>query len=204
MGQAQVTQEQWQAVMGSNPSGFSGRPKTPVESVSWYDAVQFCNKLSALYKLQPAYTINGQQVTLDVSKSGYRLPTEAEWEYAARAGQGFEYAGSSDVNAVAWYNGNARHIGTQPVMSKAPNVWNLYDMSGNVWEWCSDGWTDNYSARGKGVSDPLDNSPGAGRRVLRGGSWSDGAVGCRVAYRSRNTPVNRNQDLGLRLSRSLE
>jgi len=141
-------------------------------------------------------------VTLNVRAAGYRLPTEAEWEYAAKAGTELTYAGGNSSDAVAWHGGNAWQ--THPVGKKQANAWGLYDMSGNVWEWCSDGWTDSYNAREQGVSDPLDNSPGAGGRVGRGGSWVSGAGLCRVACRSGYAPVGRGHGLGLRLSRSLE
>jgi len=205
LGQTQVTQVLWEEVMGENPSHFKGAQR-PVEQVSWFDCVRFCNRLSEREGLVAAYQIgegDRPEVTLNVRAAGYRLPTEAEWEYAAKAGTELKYAGSNSMDAVAWHNGNSGGQ-THPVGEKQANAWGLYDMTGNVWEWCSDGWTDNYRARQQGVSDPGDNSPGAGRRVFRGGSWGSDAVICHVACRGRNTPGGRSQNLGLRLSRSLE
>ena len=204
MGQTQVTQALWKRVMGSNPSEFKGAAR-PVEQVSWFDCVRFCNKLSEQEGLAVAYQIGSgdkPSVTLNVRAAGYRLPTEAEWEYAAKAGTELKYAGSDTLDAVAWHGGNSNRQ-THPVGEKQANAWGLYDMTGNVWEWCSDGEVD-YNARKQGVSDPLDNSPGAGGRVSRGGSWYYGADYCRVACRNYSTPDSRYQYLGLRLSRSLD
>jgi formylglycine-generating enzyme len=206
MGQTQVTQALWDKVMGANPSRFKGMTR-PVENVSWFDCVRFCNKLSELEGLDLAYDIGSCDkpfVKLNIRANGYRLPTEAEWEYAAKAGTEFKYAGGNSLKSVAWYGRIWRFwVGTRPVGEMQANAWGLYDMSGNVWEWCSDIKV-GYRGRRQGVSDPLDNSPGAGRRVKRGGSWYGVAVHCRVACRFSGSPGSRSQDLGLRLSRSLE
>ena len=182
MAKYDVTQSLYQSVMGSNPSQFTGDPNRPVEQVSWYEAIEFCNKLSERDGLQKVYTISGTNVTADWSANGYRLPTEAEWEYAARGGQQgvskyHVYAGSDDLDQVGWYKDNSG-LTTHPVGQKAPNALGLYDMSGNVWQWCWD-WYDDYSGS---VQNPRGASSGDSR-VIRGGGWFDVARIDRVAYR---------------------
>ena len=178
MGETEVTQALWKAVMGSNPSNWKG-DNLPVESVSWDDCQEFIRKLNSL------------------TGKSFRLPTEAEWEYAARGGSrrnGTKYAGSGSIGSVAWYTDNSGSK-THPVKGKSPNELGLYDMSGNVWEWCGD-W---YGAYGSG-SQTNPKGPSAGSyRVLRGGSWIRYAECCRVSYRYFNSPVRRNLNPGFRL-----
>jgi len=197
----EVTQALYERVMGSNPSRFKGDANRPVENVTWYDAVNFCNALSRLEGLTPAYTISGNSVTWIESANGYRLPTEAEWEYAARGGnqsRGFKYSGSDDPGEVAWYDGNSGNK-TQPVGRKKPNELGLYDMSGNVWEWCWD-WYGDYGSASS--TDP--KGPSSGQyRVLRGGSWYDYARNLRTANRYGNIPGRRHYLSGFRFSRTL-
>lgn len=179
IGKTEVTQELWQAVMGSNPSNFSGT-NLPVEQVSWEDCQTFITKLNEL------------------TGKNFRLPTEAEWEYAARGGnksQGYMYSGSNTIDDVAWYSLNSSKI-THPVATKAPNELGIYDMSGNVREWCSD-WKGDYSSSAQ--TNPTGPTSGS-FRVRRGGGWGDDAGGCRVSYRDYNYPTNRNYYLGLRLA----
>jgi formylglycine-generating enzyme required for sulfatase activity len=181
IGKYEVTQAQWEAVMGSNPSRFKGCANCPVENVSWNDVQDFISKLNA--------------------KTGkkYRLPTEAEWEYAARGGsssRGYKYAGSNAIAAVAWYDGNSNDK-THPFGQKSPNELGIYDMTGNVWEWCSDWYGESYYS-----SSPSNNpqGPSSGSdRVLRGGSWGGAAATCRVADRNRNSPEGRNSNGGFRV-----
>jgi formylglycine-generating enzyme required for sulfatase activity len=198
MGKYLVTQKEWRDVMGTDPSHFKG-DDLPVESVTWYDAVQYCNKLSAKNGLDPCYAINGTNVTCDFSRSGFRLPTEAEWEYAAKGGRqsrGTEYAGSSSVDEVAWYGGNSGGR-THPVGQKRANELGLYDMSGNVWEWCWD-WWGNYGPSTE--TDPQGADSGS-NRVRRGGSGDGSASGVRAAGRDGYGPGLRYNISGFRVVR---
>ena len=179
IGQTEVTQELWTAVMGSNPSNWVG-DKLPVERVSWNDCQTFITKLNQL---------TGKQ---------FRLPTEAEWEFAARGGkqsQGYTYSGSNTIDDVAWYTSNSSSK-THEVATKQANELGLYDMSGNVYEWCQD-WYGAYSSTAQ--SNPTGASSGS-FRVCRGGSWFSIASYCRVAYRSSSTPPYASSYLGLRLA----
>ena len=179
IGETEVTQELWQAVMGSNPSRFEGSNR-PVEYVSWNDCQEFLSRLNR---------ITGKR---------FRLPTEAEWEFAARGGnlsKRYIHSGSNNINDVAWYNDNSGST-THPVAIKQPNELGIYDMSGNVWEWCSD-WYGTYSSSAQ--SNPTGPSSGS-NRVNRGGSWYYYAWGCRVSLRGSNSPDFRNFILGLRLA----
>ena len=179
IGETEVTQELWAAVMGSNPSEFTGNMQRPVEQVSWEDCQTFIRKLNEL------------------TGANFRLPTEAEWEFAARGGRnsrGYQYSGSSNLGDVAWYRDNSSDT-THPVKTKSPNELGIYDMSGNVWEWCQD-WYGNYSSSSQ--TNPTGPSTGS-VRVRRGGSWDNDARFCRSAFRIRSTPSNRFNHLGLRL-----
>ena len=186
LGQHEVTQEQYEQVMGKTPSMFKGR-QNPVDRVSWDDAVEFCRKLSEL----PGEKSAG---------SAYRLPTEAEWEYACRAGTKTEYSfgdSDSELGDYAWYNKNSG--GTpHPVGQKKPNAWGLYDMHGNVWEWCQD-WYGKYPSGS--TTDPTGAASGS-LRVPRGGSWSSTARSARSAYRRRFSPDSRVGYVGFRVLRS--
>jgi formylglycine-generating enzyme required for sulfatase activity len=181
MGETQVTQALWQAVMGENPSEFKGDDQRPVECVSWNDCQVFIQKLNAL---------TGER---------FRLPTEAEWEFAARGGnesRGCCYAGSNDLDAVAWHDGNSAEK-THAVAQKHPNELGLYDMSGNVLEWCADWYGENYYQTSPDV-DP--QGPDTGRlRVLRGGAWYGDAWDCRLSSRISPYPEFRFNFYGLRL-----
>ena len=184
IGQTEVTQAQWRAVMGENPSSFSGCDACPVEWVSWEDIQTFITKL------------NNRSVG-----SKFRLPTQAEWEYAARGGKhskGYTYSGSNDINAVAWhkYNSDSK---THSVKGKAANELGLYDMSGNVWEWCSD-WYEKYSAASQ--TNPTGATSGS-YCVFRGGSWYFDPERCVVAVRYGRTPDFRGDNLGFRLARAV-
>ena len=183
MAETEVTQKQWRAVMGDNPSDFKGCDNCPVEHVSWNDIQEFLQKLNAMSK--------GVR---------YRLPTEAEWEYAARGGtrsSQYLYAGSNNLGAVAWFSDNANGK-THPVKGLSPNELGLYDMSGNVWEWCAD-WYGDYPSGP--VSNPIGPASGSDC-VLRGGSWLGGARGCRVSRRGDFDPGLRSNDGGFRVASS--
>jgi formylglycine-generating enzyme required for sulfatase activity len=197
IGITEVTQAQWEAVMGENPSDFSAcGDDCPVETVSWEDAIAFANALSTLDGLTAAYDESG---TVDLYADGYRLPTEAEWEYAARAGDGTAFAGSDVIGEVAWTSENADGT-THPVGRLAPNGLGLYDMSGNVYEWCGDGYDAEYYE----VS-PATDPTGAlsANRVNRGGAWEYTPQNARVANRTGDTPDYRFNRLGLRLARTV-
>jgi len=210
IGLYEVTQAQWQALMGNNPSTFSSCGSScPVERVNWYEAVAYANALSQSEGFEACYTLSGcagdpgedMECSDNVGFSGldctgYRLPTEAEWEYAARACTTTAwYCGSNEscVADIAWYAGST----TQPVGQKNPNAWGLYDMSGNVWEWVWD-WYDDFPSS---ATDPTGPSSGQ-YRVFRGGGWGSDASGVRSADRNYRAPGNRTYDLGFRLARS--
>ena len=221
MGRYEVTQQLYLEVMkewgGTEPSSTYGEGGDyPAYYVSWYDAVVFCNELTKMVLddgdcvyysdegLTTVYTTGdkGKTPYMDISKSGYRLPTEAEWEYAARAGDDTTNARTwsgtkteADLGTYAWFGGNN---GTSEVGKKDPNAWGLHDMSGNVWEWCWD-WDGDYSVGS--VSDPHGGSSGD-YRVYRGGSWSEGVGRCTVSQRNHDGPSYYLSDVGFRLVRS--
>jgi formylglycine-generating enzyme required for sulfatase activity len=225
MSETEVTQELYNAVMGTNPSNFSIAPATgetqnkrPVESVTWYDAVEFCNKLSNAAGRTPAYTITGRTpsagypitsatVVLVSGANGYRLPTEMEWMWAAMgatgANTGYEkgYAGSTEGNETtnignyAWYNGNSGSK-THQTGYKTANEIGLKDMSGNVWEWCWD-WYGTYPT---GEQTDYKGADSGSYRVFQGGSWSNYASGCALSVRGLSSPDARDDDLGFRVA----
>ena len=188
IGKYEVTQAQWESVMGNNPSSFSGRPNHPVEKVRWQTCQKFIKKLNAL------------------GQGTFRLPTEAEWEYACRAGTRTRFSfGDSLENAdkYMWWEGNNEPNGTKEVGLKLPNPWGLYDMHGNVQEWCADRWE---LPRGRGSQiDPQGPSSGASfffvwtNRVFRGGSFGRSAQDCRSSFRSREQSIDFHYSLGFRL-----
>ncbi|MFJ8042575.1 formylglycine-generating enzyme family protein [Kitasatospora sp. NPDC096147] len=178
-----VTQESYARVTGLRPAAGVGE-RLPVEGVSWFDAVGFCNALSERAGLEPVYRIDGEAVAWEAGADGYRLPTEAEWEHACRAGgTGPRYG---ELDEIAWYAGNSEGR-VRPVGGRRPNAWGLYDMLGNVWDWC---W-DLYDAEVYGSY-----------RVLRGGGWSDEQWSCRASVRRRSHPTYRIDDVGFRIARS--
>ena len=214
LGKYPVTQEQYESVMGNNPSNFQDNPKNPVEQVSWEDAQEFCQKLNQL---------TGKK---------YRLPTEAEWEYACRAGTQTRYYFGDDQSLLkeyAWYGDNSgdsfldtikmwdadpnwenyykklmdNNCKTHPVGEKKLNNWGLYDMSGNVWEWCEDPWHDSYANKPENIKNngnTIWSSSDISFRVLRGGSWNNNSRNCRSANRNRNNADVRNNNIGFRLA----
>ena len=180
IGETEVTQELWAAVMGDNPSELTGNMQRPVEYVNWYDCQTFIQKLNEL------------------TGANFRLPTEAEWEYAARGGRnsrGYQYSGSNNLGDVAWYYDNSSNT-MHPVKTKSPNELGIYDMSGNVYEWCQD-WKGCYSSSSQ--TNPTGPSTGS-HRVLRGGSWDSSACYCRTAYRYEDLPGSGGYYIGLRLA----
>ena len=200
IGTTEVTQILYEAVMGANPSFFEGADR-PVERVSWFDAVLFCNRLSELEGYPPAYVIEGDDVEWDPSSTGYRLPTELEWESAAMAGESGLFAGSDDLEHVGWYLGNSGRE-THDVAQKLPNQLGLYDMSGNVWEWVWDPY-DSVDALDDTDSDAVPDPDAVAARSLRGGSWLSISRHVAIPRRGGDSPVSRGINLGLRLTRSL-
>jgi len=198
IGRFPVTQAEFQEIMGRNPSTFRG-PNLPVEQVSWFDAVEFSNRRSIRAGLTPAYTISGNTVTWNREANGYRLPTEAEWEFACRAGTQTPFNSGTSASEVGWYAGNSRGR-THPVGQKQPNAWGLYDMHGNVLEWCWD-WYGAYPSESQ--TNPQGPNWGVGR-VYRGGSWRFEANQTRSAFRFRNNPNLRLNFIGFRLARNAE
>ena len=203
MSKTEITQALYKAVLGENPSYHKG-DDLPVEQVSWYDAIYFCNRLSEIKGFTPAYLVDGKANTADWDYSpnegevisgtivqdelsnGFRLPTEKEWEFAAKGGEDYKFSGSNDINEVGWYSNNSdKH--THPVAQKKANGYGLYDMTGNVWEWC---W------------DREINWWGGTKCIIRSGSWYSGSDTCRISYRYNNYgPSERYENLGFRIVR---
>jgi len=201
MARTEVTQAQWQAVMGSIPSRKQDHA-LPVWQVNWYDAIAYCNALSSREGLQPCYSGVGDEIVWDRGANGYRLPSEAEWEYAARGGAqagDYIYSGSNNIGSVAWYSANAGKM-AHPVAALASNALGLYDMNGNLWEWCWD-WYDGGYYSSSSARDPVNDYP-TGKRVLRGGCWVDYASKSTVSVRSSLLPTQKGGYIGFRVCRN--
>jgi formylglycine-generating enzyme required for sulfatase activity len=210
LGKNEVTQKEWEGLMGTSleeqkalagPSYLYGvGDNYPMYYVSWLEAVKYCNARSEDEGLKKAYTIDGTTVTCNWAAGGYRLPTEAEWEYAAKGGKdgpGFLYSGSDTPGEVAWYSVNSGYEAHE-VGTKTANGLGVYDLSGNLWEWCWD-WYGDYGEAAQ--NNPRGPDSGSAR-VLRGGSWNFGAGVLRSSVRSDVGPSYRGEDLGFRLARS--
>ncbi|MEC7986530.1 MAG: SUMF1/EgtB/PvdO family nonheme iron enzyme [Myxococcota bacterium] len=197
MSSTPITQSLYERITRSNPSAKK-HPQQPVESISWFDAVNFCNRLSIQQEIAPAYRIVQQKVFWDRSSGGYRLPTEAEWEYAARAGKETVFAGSDNPTEVAWFYDNS-HGTPQQVAQRKPNSFGLHDMSGNVWEWCFDG-SGAYPANI--ATDPIGDS-NADKKIRRGGSWRNKITALRVTHRSHSKPSRISNACGFRIVRTV-
>jgi formylglycine-generating enzyme required for sulfatase activity len=182
-----VTQKLYFEILKETPSAFKGN-RLPVESISWKDAVTFCNGLSIRTGLSPCYSFssNSEEIALDSKEEGFRLPSEAEWEYSCKAGTtGTRYG---ELDAIAWYRENSGNK-THNVGMKEPNPWGLYDMLGNVWEWCSDIY---------------DETAYGSYRIFRGGGWNDDSRGCLATNRRRSHPLSfKMDDLGFRIARNI-
>jgi formylglycine-generating enzyme required for sulfatase activity len=201
----EVTQGQYRDVLGESPSDFKGADTRPVERVSWFDAVKFCNALSASEKRSAYYEIKGDDVhVVGEPGAGYRLPTEAEWEYACRAGSSEKYSFGDDANKLGeygWFIRNSRgkrSPETHNVGMKAANAFGLFDMHGNVWEWCEDRYAPDYYQKSAAV-DPHGATAGT-LRVARGGGWNYDAQYCRSASRDKVSPKSRRSRLGFRVA----
>jgi len=201
LGETVVTQFQYQEITGTNPSRFPG-PNNPVEQVSWFEAVAYCNQLSVRDGLAPAYLIDGLKVTWDAKSPGWRLPTEAEFEFAARGGanpKGYEFPGSDAAEKVAWGYSNSQKR-THVVKELPANETGVYGLAGNVWQWCWDWYTFDRSALP--TSDPKGPAVGSAR-VSRGGAWNeDHADAFRPYYRADDGPETKGDNLGFRVARN--
>ncbi|MFK7920319.1 MAG: formylglycine-generating enzyme family protein [Bacteroidia bacterium] len=183
-----VTQALYREVIQSSPSHFTGSQK-PIECVSWLESIQFCNQLSAHLNLSPYYEFDNklERISADLDSNGFRLPSEAEWQYACQAGS--KEIRYGDLDQIAWYKANSMGT-THEVGKKAPNKWGLHDMLGNVWEWCSDIY---------------DEEVYGSYRVFRGGGWFDEARSVMATNRRRSHPVAMKiEDLGFRLARNMD
>jgi len=210
-GKYEVTQAEWKAVMQENPSKFNGgwfsnNDNHPVENISWLDAVKYCNKRSLMEGFTPCYTIEkNENIKCNFFADGYRLPTEAEWEYTCKGGTStplskrYKYAGSNNIDEVGWYNNNSEEK-THPVGEKKGNEFKIYDMSGNVWEWCWDFYDKKYYTTSPTIF-PRGSESGKGR-VIRGGSWNVVEHYLRLSDRSYDYHNRRGSDRGLRLFRT--
>ena len=176
----EITQKIWQLVMNDNPSPVTA-PDLPVMNITWIEAVEFCNELSKLFAFDTVYIFNSAKIDFDKTADGFRLPTEAEWEYVCRAGTDGDFPGTGKIDDMGWYNGNSAY-NPHPVGTKQANDWGLYDMNGNVWEWCWDWYSDNYYSVSPDT-DPYGPSSSE-RHVLRGGSCSDGESFARSSNRT--------------------
>ena len=197
-----VTQRLYKSIMGDNPSESSRGLYYPVENVSWYDAVRFCNALSEEESLEPVYAIDGKNITVKWDANGYRLPTEAEWEYVAKAGTDNKFAGSQSAEDVAWFTDNS-HEHTRYVCSKDPNEWGLFDLTGNVWEWVWDWFSEEeYGSRNEDNASDNPLGPERGfRRVNRGGGFQSTVDQLLIQKREFFHPDYRFDDLGFRVMR---
>ncbi|MFO0957205.1 MAG: family 16 glycoside hydrolase [Isosphaeraceae bacterium] len=203
LGETEVTRAQYRKLRDKDPSKFRDDDNLPVEQVTWFEAASYCNALSVRDKLEPYYLIEGNRVTTQGRLSeGYRLPTEAEWEYACLAGSVMPYsfgARAADLGDYAWFNGNSGER-THPVAGKKPNAWGLFDMHGNVWEWVGDRFDANYYAQSP-ASDPA-GPVRPGNHLFRGGSWMRDAGLARATARYEMSPDFRGTDIGFRVARN--
>ena len=197
----EVTQRQWAVVMGDEPAAARAcGPECPIENVSWRDALDFANRLSNLEGREECYVRDGSDYRWPsgFDCTGYRLLTEAEWEYAARANTDLKFSGSSDSMDVAWTL-DSSDGSPDPVATLAPNAWHLHDMSGNVWEWVWDGYGDLNETT---VTDPM-GAPTAYERVCRGGSWYRPEQDARISRRLAHRPGYRSPEIGFRIARTI-
>jgi len=203
IGTYEVIQTEWVAVMGSNPSSFKADNK-PVENISWFDAVTFCNKLSTREGLTPCYTIGrNNNVTCNWTANGYRMPSEAEWEFAARGGlesKGYIFSGSNSIDEVGFYKDNSMSM-SHPTGSKRSNELGIYDMSGNVWEWCWDWYSNSYQPGA--VTNPHGVEQGI-ERCRRGGGWAQPPKSSRSSNRLGTPPEAKFNYVGLRLVKNAQ
>lgn len=192
----EVSQRLFEAVTGNNPSNVVSL-ELPVGKVTWVEAAIFCNELSKIHSLDEVYIITGVDAVMNINKNGWRLPTEAEWEYACRAGTTGDYAGNGILDDMGWYGYNSG-LKMHPPARKLPNDFGIYDMHGNVWEWCWDFFSSNYYAVSPDT-DPIGPEKGE-RRIMRGGSWNDGMNFARSS--NRTIPLQDIGNVGIRLVRN--